>query len=342
MGPTQTSPVRLPDGLSITILGDPAEGSKVPMVTFVPKPGAAGRSMIELHKGDLGLANLAFAAEGTNRPLHWILVEDGLLAIRHCRFRDPGGLNPNVGAVISFVARSTVPMPPKVGAFDAPTDRPTATIKNCLIWTGAEAISAEVGRGVVNLENCLIISGGAAVSLLPQKVDADKFEADLVMERCTLAVDKTAVLLGPWPTALLSPSRPWLVSTRNCVFPRTQTSTAGALLQVDPDAMARGVLFWQSAYDAYEFGRFLASTGPQPTTPIPPPDLKRHWNDLWGLQHSRTDHGPDARRTEHVVHYKDKDRPKPGKITPGMLELDPKGQKDWGVEFKDLPPPPKA
>ena len=43
-----------------------------------------------------------------------------------------------------------------------------------------------------------------------------------------------------------------------------------------------------------------------------------------------------------MIRYKDKDRPKPGKVVPWGLELDPKGQKDLGVNFKELPMPPRG
>jgi serine/threonine-protein kinase len=334
------SPIKLADGLSIGLFGDSTEGAKIPMLTFVPKPGVAGRSMIELHRGDLAIANLGFATDGTNRPLHWIYAEDSLLGLQHCRFREPGTSTPTVGPLIAFVARSAKPIAERVGPLASATNRPTAHLKNCLIWTGGEAISAELGRGVVDLENCLIISGGPAITLLPQKVAAEKFEADLVMERCTIAVDKTSIHLGPWLGDPLGPSRPWLISTRRCVFPKTQTGQSGALLQVDPDAMARGTLFWQSSADIYDLNRFLAPTGTQPST-IPPADLKKQWTDLWGLQHTRTDQGPNPRRNDQLLRYKDKERPKPGKVVPGALELDAKSFKDEGVDFALLPPSPK-
>ena len=334
-----TSPVRLPDGISIAILGESNGGLKVPIPTFYPRPEAAGRSVLELHGGDLAVANLAFSAENAPRPRHWIMVEDGLLAIRHCRFRDPGGVGPDVGPMISFVAKGTAPIAPRVGPLVKETDRPTARLKDCLLWTGGEAISAEIGRGVVDLENCLIISGGAAITLLPHDVDRDRFEADLVMDRCTIAVDKTSILLGPLAGSPSGPSRPWLIATRKCVFPRTQTSGDGALLRVDPDAMARGTLFWQSFADVYEGGHFLTPRGNQPAN-SPAPDVKRQWIDLWGPLHTKSDQGPNPRRSETLLRYKEK--PKPGKVVPWALELDHKYHKELGVEFKDLPILPRG
>jgi eukaryotic-like serine/threonine-protein kinase len=338
-----TSPIRLRDGLSIAILGDslPVPGSATTMPTFFPKPEAADRALIELHKGDLAIDSLAFSSEGATRPRHWILVEDSVLAIRHCRFRDPGASSSTVGSSIAFVARGTAPIPPRVGPLVSSTDRPTARLKDCLIWTGSDAISAEVGRGVVDLQNCLILSGGPAVTLLPQQVDRNKFEADLVLDRCTFAVDKSTILLGPWHGDPAGPTRPWLVWTRRCVFPKPhQTQGSGALLQVDPDAMARGALFWQSSFDAYDVSRFLASTGPPPSV-IPATDLKKQWLDLWGAHHTRGDQGPNARRSsDTVIHFKEK--LKTGRIFPGNLEVDQNLQKDMGVNFKNLPSAPKG
>lgn len=336
-----TSAARLPDGLSIAILGETGEGVKGPISTFIPKAGAVGRSMIELRGGDLALANLAFASDGVIRPKHWVRVEDGLLGIKHCRFRDPGGVVAEVGAVVSFVAAGSAPIAPRVGPFVAAIDRPTARLQNCLIWTGGDAISVELGRGAVDLENCLVISGGPAVSLLPRNVARAKFEADLVLERCTIADDRAGIQLGPWPGDPLGPDRPWLVSTRSCAFPRTQVGGAGALLVVDPDAMSRGALFWQSFFDAYDVARFVASSGPTPANPSPT-DIKRGWIDFWGPQHARSVRGPDPRNpSDHALRFKDKARPRPGRVTPNSLELDPKGQKDLGVHFPDLPPAPK-
>lgn len=340
-GTRTMSPVRFPDGLSIAILGEHTEASKASPIGFVPAPGDHGRAMFELIGGDLAVANLAFTSDASNRPRHWFRIEDGLFAMRHCRLRDASPAVAGLGAAVSFIARKASPIPSRAGPLTSATDRPIARIKNSLIWTGGDAISAEMGRGIVDLENCLIISGGPAITLLPQRVGRDKFEADLIMDRCTIADDRTGILLGPWPGEPEGPDRPWLVATRHCVFPRTQVGGAGGLLLVDPDAMARGTLFWQSFSDTYEVARFLATTGPQPAG-VPAADLKKQWIDLWGEHHTRGDRGPDPRRFQHVLTYRDKERPRPGKVTPQSLELDPKVHKDLGVDLKSLPQPPKT
>ena len=337
-----SSPVRLPDGASVAILGEWVAGSKAPMLAFFPTPGSVGQSMFDLRKGDLELAHLVLATDGSVRPRHWVRVEDGLLVIRHCWLRDRGGPDPDVGPMVSFVASGSAAIPKRAGPLASATDCPTARLLDTVIWTGGDPISAEVGRGVVLLENCLLLSGGPAVTLLPGKVARDQFAADLVLESCTIADERTAIQLGPWPGDPAGPVRPWLVSTRSCVFPKIHRDTSGALLQVDPVAFSRGVVFWQSNSDAYEIGRFLGPTGTQPAGPIPSPDMKKQWLALWGPHHARSDRGPDPYRRDHVLRFKEKDRSKVGKLTTASLELDPQvaSNKSLGVRFKDLPTPP--
>ncbi len=335
------TPVRLPDGCSVAIVGEVVGGIKGTMPTFSPADTTPGRSLIEVQGGDLTLADLAFVGDGSRRPDHWVLARGGVLAIRHCRFRDPGLADPRVGAIIAFEAAGVDPMAPVGGPLIQATDRPSAILKDCLIWAGGDGVSAELARGLVQLENSLVIAGGAAITLRPLEAASDRFEADLVLERCTIADEKSGIVLRASPGAR-TPDRPWLITTRSCIFPKTQRDTSGGLLEVDPETFARGNLFWQSFGDAYEVGRFLAASGPQPSAGPAAADLKRHWVDLWGSEHTRGDRGPDPRHNDRVVRYKDKDHPKPGRSFPLVFELDPKlpASKDLGVNFRELPAPP--
>src|SRR6202044_946797 len=100
--------------------------------------GSAGRAMFELHGGDLAIANLGFGP-GAARPKHWVLSEDGILAIRHCYFRETGPANasaptPEAGPSIVFVAKGTAPIPPRTGPLEKETNRPIARLKDSLIW----------------------------------------------------------------------------------------------------------------------------------------------------------------------------------------------------------------
>jgi serine/threonine-protein kinase len=104
-------------------------------------------AMIELRGGDLSLTNIVLVSDASKRPKHWICVEDGLLALKGCRIRDPGGPQPAVGPLVAFRARTSDPIPARSGPFLQPVDRPICSMKNCILWAGANAVEAELGRG---------------------------------------------------------------------------------------------------------------------------------------------------------------------------------------------------
>ena len=332
------SPVRLPDGVSVVILGPPGDGSSSPVPVFVASK--SGLALIELHGGDLAISNLGFATDGVIRTRHWLSLGGSLLALRRCRYRDIGASGEPAGAAIAFEARETRPIPTRSGGFRMATNRPIAALKNCWIGTTAEAIFAEVGRGVVQLENCLIQAGIAAIRLKLAFTRPGDFEADLILENCTLVDDRFGVVLDPTQGGEMVVSRPWLVLSRASVFPRIARE-GGALLGVDPAIFARGALFWQSSNDLYEVSRFLAANGPSTIAVTASPDLKRQWVDLWGINHTRNDRGPDAKKLERIIHFRDKDRSRTSRPTLNQLELDPKLHGKQGVNFKALPPIPR-
>ena len=335
-GSRPMTPVRLPDGASVTILGPAGTGPGVAIPTFVAARG--GPALIELHGGDLTLANLAFAAEGANRPRHWIRVEDGLLGVRRCSYRDAGGDAAAGAAALAIVARGPGPTPPRPGPFRGPAERPAAQLEDCWIWTGGDAVAAEVARGVVGLKNCLIVAGPAACRL---KAAADRPEADLVLENCSIADDHFGVELEAPAVPPAPAARPWLVVSRSSVFPRNWRD-GGALLGVDPASFARGALFWQSSNDIYEVARFIAPGGAGAAAPGGSADVVRQWLDVWGAIHARGDVGPNPRRLDKILHFRDKDRARATRFTPPQLELDPKLHAGQGVNFKNLPPLPKS
>jgi serine/threonine-protein kinase len=98
----------------------------------------------------------------------------------------------------------------------------------------------------VALENCAIACGGRALALRPQTVRRDLFEADLWLDRCTIASERAFVELGTVGRRQGGPDRPWLVSSRHCAFIDSfaRDLRLSPVLLADPEAMARGVLFW--------------------------------------------------------------------------------------------------
>ena len=333
------TPVKLPNGVSVAILGPHGEGTANPIpIFFASKTSLA---LIELHQGDLAIANVGFATDGIVRTRHWLLVEDGLLALRRTRYRDVGPSDPTVGAAIAFQSPATQPIPTRSGGFNQGTSRPIASLKDCWIGTTGDGISAELSRGIVQLENCLLQAGNAAIRLKPILTNPANFEADLILENCTVADDRFGVLLDPGEGETTMLARPWLIVSRSSVFPRNWRE-GGALLAADPSTFAQGALFWESSNDVYEVSRFLAPSGASATGPSGSPDLKRQWVDLWGLNHTRGDRGPDSRKLERILHFRDKDRSRTSRPSLIQMELDPKLHSKQGVSFKGLPPIPRS
>ena len=78
------------------------------------------------------------------------------------------------------------------------------------------------------------------------------------------------------------------------------------------------------------------------SSPATAVDLKRHWVDLWGSNHTRGDRGPDMRKLERILQYRDKERGRGTRPTPAQLELDPQQHRNQGVNFATLPPFPRS
>ena len=332
------TPVRLPDETSLVITGPAGTTSTQAIPVFYP--GQPGRALIEARRGDLALAHLGFSNEVPTRTQHWIRVEDGLLALDRCRYQDSATTPVPPAAAIVLTSRSPDPLPSRIGAFKTSSDRLLASLKDCWINTNGQAIQAEVRRGVIRLENCLVMAGEAAFRLNPVFDSSSGLEADLILENCTILAEHLGLAFDVVAGAGDFAGRPWLILTRASVFPKSWRE-GGALLGVDPSAFARGAVFWQSSNDTYEVSRFLAPLGPDNSS-VGSADLKRHWIDLWGIIHTRGDRGPDSRRSDRVLTFRDKDRPRSTRPSLNQLELDPKAHKDQGVDFRSLPPIPRS
>ncbi|HEX3448343.1 MAG TPA: hypothetical protein VHS97_08825, partial [Isosphaeraceae bacterium] len=197
-GPHRFTPVRLHQGLWLEIRVEPLVSAEPP--SWSPQSDATGPALIELRGGALILSNFVLRHEETSRLEHLIHVEDAHLVLSRCQFVAPGSSADFPCDLIAFTAASTRPYPndPNRLLFSFPVDRPVCRMDESVLITGGTALRAELGRGMIALTQCAFAAGTSAVELLPSRVSRQRFEADLVINRCTMTSERSVIRLGPW------------------------------------------------------------------------------------------------------------------------------------------------
>ncbi|MGO9809217.1 MAG: hypothetical protein ACLP53_00185 [Isosphaeraceae bacterium] len=102
--------------------------------------------------------------------------------------------------------------------FTSEPDRPVCIIQESTLITGGSAVQATLGRGLVALSQSALAAGTDAIEMIPAPVARGRFDADLVLDHCTLASDPKIIRLGSWQGRDPGPDRPWLVTSSNCAF----------------------------------------------------------------------------------------------------------------------------
>lgn len=335
------TPVRVPAGVSLEIRVTPGLDGFVPSWEGVP--GAESNALLEVVGGHLVLDGLVLSTDGAPGVKSLVRVERGHLVLNRCRFDAPGRVGPGGGTLVAFDARGTQPLIDRLLStwpFDSPTDKPTCRIADSILITGGDAIVTEIGRGLLFLANSVVAGGQSAIVLNPGQVARHRFEADLVLDHCTLTSERAVFTLGPWKGNAPGPDRPWLVNTQSCAvfggYDRPSPETV--LLRVDPEGMGHGCFFFQSSLDVFEVNEFAAGIG-QPLLSKRKADVRLDWTGLWGDLHARRVSGSALSGPGSGV--RPVSRLRPGDVQPGDLAIDPStlmGRRpmDLGADFNRL------
>lgn len=325
-GSYRWTPVRMPDGVSLEILVEPAPGGGRGLPSWSPVSASEAEALIQVKGASLVLSGVVLSRDRSSRPKSLVRVDDGHLVLERCRLIAPGVVDEGGGGLLAFHAPTTRPFPSAQGPFSTVVDRPVCHLIDCILITGGDPLTAEVGRGLVALSNCAIASGRSLVSLLPAKVARGRFEADLVLDHCTFAAERNFVKVGPWKGSEPGPDRPWLISSRSCAFVYDYAGTArdAVLLRIDPGAMSHGAIFWQGNNDAYEVPHFTVAGDATPAA-TPLPDVQRQWVDLWEANHIQRALGPGGRGGNSYRFLNDL---RAGYVSPAELILDPSYHRD--------------
>ncbi len=314
------TPVKLPRGLRLEIKVE--AGPQGGMPEWSPAEGTTGTALIELEGGVLGLWNVTLRHEKAPGLLHLIHVQDGHLVLSNCRLTAKTPAE-TAGDLISFRAATTQPLsgnlPEPVFSFQI--DRPVCRLSGCVLITGGRALQAELGRGLVALSQCAIAAGGPAIELKPAAVARTRFEADLVLEHCTLTSLRTIVQADSWPGNAPGPNRPWLITSRHCAF-MSATGRSTVLLRGEGDALANGSVFWQADDDANEVDWFISASDAPPAANRPR-DVQQQWVQFWGRNHMGRVTGPRGSGSKPTVRFLERRRRTDQEIEPADLMLDP-------------------
>jgi serine/threonine protein kinase len=322
-GPLRSSPVRLHDGLVLELRVEAPPNRESEWLSWAPEAEARGRALIELHGGTLLLSQLRLRADESAAIESLILVEDGDLILHRCQFAAPPGTEAHTPRLVSFTAAGTRPRPPapQSGVFTIEPDRPVCMILESTLITGGSAVRTTLGKGLVVLIQTALAAGTDAIEMVPARVARGRFEADLVLDHCTLASEANIIRLGSWPGRDPGPDRPWLITSRSCAFlgsyDRRVSETV--LLRVDEMAMAHGTVFWQGGGDAIEVDAFTAA-GAEPL-PGRTRDVGYQWVNFWGSNHQQEITGP--RSGSNLPSVRLWERLRPGRVEPSDLILDP-------------------
>ncbi len=314
-GPRTWTPIKLPQGVSLEIAVDGPQKPGDQTITWTTTPRASANALIEVTGADLTLVGVRFIRDETSQPLSLLRVNHGHLVMIRCKLTAPGKVRPGGGGLVEFQATGSEPLPPFISPFESPNDRPTCLAIDSVFITGGIAFKTFMARGIVRLENCLLAVGAGCFSLIPENVRADRFEVDLQLDRCTLASEDSFVRVGLWPGAATGPNRPWLISTRGCLFldAYNRTKRSSVLLKSEADTLSSNVITWQAEGDVYELTRFVTTEGAK-LVENAPIDFRRHWLDFWGERKIKNSTGPAQNRANLTV------RPIIGKLIPGEVQ----------------------
>jgi serine/threonine-protein kinase len=270
-GEHRLKPIRLKGKSLVLYFEPPAEGATA--LTLSAAGGAAsGDALIELDGGSLDLigANLRLP-DGPAGPAYLLKVRGGDLRLARCRLEGPRG-------TMAAGFRSLVCLE---GAGDtAPEAARRCSITESVLESGRDGVEVRgVGARLV-LRQSLLVAGADALHFLPGEAVRDRAAVGCLLERVTVAAKGAALRLGDAPRAGVVRD-PVLVQTLHCAFlnPFLDRPSRAGLLLCAGDALAHGLLVWQSDGDAYDRRlHFGAAAGAAPARAEP----FDAWARLWG------------------------------------------------------------
>ncbi|HTU18058.1 MAG TPA: serine/threonine-protein kinase [Gemmataceae bacterium] len=297
-GERLTTPVRI-KGSSLVLYFEPPpetkEGEKSEPLFLAPAGRSAAEALLEVEQGNLSIinGNLRFSDKGEARVVPWLIkIHGGDLRLLHTHLEVPPR---DSGAVF----RGLIALD---GSGDTAAERVRTCVANESVLVSAREAIAVTGIGArVLLAQTLLIAGDDAIHLT---LDPDftrkagehggsgKANVQFLLDHATVSARGAVLHLSDVKQAG-PPTEPVFLQSHDCGFVNLFSGRLHrpSLVRYDGEALAHGLLVWQSENDAFDrrlwFGA-VSSTGPLPEKP----EDHASWMGLWGspgLRRARLD-----------------------------------------------------
>lgn len=339
---TTIDTVRVPQGINLKIVGN--QLANPGMTNLQLAPHQTSEALFVVDEGNLELENLSILVDDAKATTKAVIVNGGSVSARNCSFKSRRNETKSPHSLIQIhdSVSTNWSQNSQTASIPQSINRPVIFMENCWLWADRPAISLEIARGYAHFRNCVMIADHSAIRIQTPKLMSSPSDlvADLYLETCTILSDRFALDATELGFPDLQPDRPFLIWSRNCVFPRAWREQGG-LLALHPERFARGNIFWDSANDLFDVSQFLVDGTEDPAS-TKLTDFRRDWIEIWGINHARSDRGPDPRRTDRILNFREPQRNRNSKPTVSQVELDSEKHRNQGANFKLLPSVPRS
>jgi serine/threonine protein kinase len=286
-GECLTSPIQL-KGSSLVLYFEPPEEKREPLV-LVPAGRGSAEALIHLEQGNLTIlnGNVRFSNAAEARVVPWLLKVRG-------------------GDVRLFRTHLLVPPRDSGSAFrglislDGSGETSAERVHSCLVnesvlLSARDAVAVTgIGARVLLKQTLVIVSGDALhLTLDPDftrsadgRAFAGKANLQCILDRATLSAAGSMLYL-PDVRQAGPPAEPVILHSHDCGFANLfGTTPRPSFIKYEGEALAHGLLLWQSENDAFDrrlWYAAISATPPLPKNPQP----RASWVSLWGSPNLR-------------------------------------------------------
>lgn len=269
-----TSPIRI-KGSNVVLFFEPPQEKEEPL-TLVPAGRSPAEAFIDIEQGNLdiigGRLRMTEASEA-RLPSWFIRMRGGDVRLLRTHLEvSPKCSGPSFRGLISF---------------DGSGDAAPEHVRSCLLNESAllsarEAIRIHGIGARVLLAQSLLVAGEDALGLSFERGFAGRANVQCLLDRATVAARGSVIHIPDVRTAN-PPAEPVVMQMHDCAFlnPFVGRNSRPALVSYDGEALASGLLVWQSDRDAFDARLWFASAAAN-WPRADKPEQHSSWPGRWG------------------------------------------------------------